>query len=246
MSETWEGLWIGMGGIATRSMKVMADMLGKLVTALGPVGATLKPIVENVANIGLDKMSETFEANIGAKLSDADVAKRQRLSDTQRKLAEAQARLSGLSGDANAPQQWNQQPQEMEQWIQQSPTEADDYAAMFADEMAGRFQSSQFEDDMMGPTPVEISEDDRAAIWDAPVEANKAGAIPSNLTTYSAAAAQAAGFGGGGTPEDKMVESMFSMRKTLEQLGLMTKEQTASNAYVAAMHERFLAAFQYG
>jgi hypothetical protein len=95
------------------------------------------------------------------------------------------------------------------------------------------------------PGPVEMSEEDRAAIWDAPAEANRTGGAGGNLTTYNAAAAQAAGFMGGGSPIEKMTTSVYQMAEDLKELGLLSKEQRVSNEYVVTMYERFLAAFTY-
>ena len=65
--------------------------------------------------------------------------------------------------------------------------------------------------------------------------------------TYSAAAAQAAGqMGSGGSPQEKMATSIYEMAKTLRELGLLTRQQTASNEQVVTMYERFLAAMTYG
>jgi hypothetical protein len=65
--------------------------------------------------------------------------------------------------------------------------------------------------------------------------------------TYSAAAAQAAGqMGSGGSPQEKMTTSIYEMAKTLRELGLLSKDQAASNKQVAILYERFLAAMTYG
>jgi hypothetical protein len=66
-----------------------------------------------------------------------------------------------------------------------------------------------------------------------------------NLTTYNAAAAQAAGFMGGGSPIEKMTTSVYQMAEDLKELGLLSKEQRVSNEHVVTMYERFLAAFTY-
>ena len=64
--------------------------------------------------------------------------------------------------------------------------------------------------------------------------------------TFSAAAAQAAGQMGMSSPEARMEKSIYEMAQELKEMGLMTREQTVTNAQVATMYERFLAAFTYG
>lgn len=71
-------------------------------------------------------------------------------------------------------------------------------------------------------------------------------AAPTNLITFSAAAAQAAGQGAAaGGPQERMAQNLFDMRKTLESVGLLQRDMTASNQYVATLFERYLAAFTY-
>lgn len=65
--------------------------------------------------------------------------------------------------------------------------------------------------------------------------------------TFSAAAALAAGqIGGAASPQEKMVTSIYEMAKTLREVGLLTRQQTVSNAHVVTLYERFLAAMSYG
>ncbi len=64
--------------------------------------------------------------------------------------------------------------------------------------------------------------------------------------TYSAAAAQAAGQGGSGSPVEKMATNIADMRKAVIDLGLLSREQAKKNDEVVTMYQRFLAAFSYG
>lgn len=66
------------------------------------------------------------------------------------------------------------------------------------------------------------------------------------LVTHSAAALQAMGQMGGGSPQERMAKNIYDMYTELKELGFLTREQTVSNNQVAMMYERFLAAFNYG
>lgn len=80
----------------------------------------------------------------------------------------------------------------------------------------------------------------------AGIETATGKAAPTNLITFSAAAAQAAGQGAAaGGPQERMAQNLFDMRKTLESVGLLQRDMTASNQYVATLFERYLAAFTH-
>lgn len=54
------------------------------------------------------------------------------------------------------------------------------------------------------------------------------------------------GSGAGGSPQEKMATSIHDMADELREMGLLAKNQDASNKQVVTMYERFLAAFAYG
>jgi len=63
--------------------------------------------------------------------------------------------------------------------------------------------------------------------------------------TYSAAAAQAAGQLGGEARKRRWSRRSRDA-KTLRELGLLTRDQTATGERVAVMYERYLAAMSFG
>jgi len=222
MRTMWEDYRTGVLETILGTAEIAVQTLAKLSNLGGPFAGLLGGAMAGKASDILAK------AGTDARQGGAD-----RINAARQAQADAQQRLLGL----------RQRQNEFVEDI--NPDFVENFNEDFVEDIPqpGTGTAPDFTSE---PTPVEMSEEDRAAIWDAPAEANRAGgSMGGNLTTYNAAAAQAAGFMGGGSPIEKMTTSVYQMAEDLKKLGVLSRETRVSNEYVVTMYERFLAAFQY-